>query len=191
MLVAASQPPIEQTNEDVRRLILKEAVENGMGGFMVSCGGYSAAHMAEFLCFSLPPLMHATYIPCVPCGVLKALSHVATAAAEHKDSLVVDSAPTSRSRGPTAGRGAACARHGSGPLSGSGAAGAARHDAGRAPSRIFYTARGAVQEGRVAVGTVRAVNAAGRGGVSGGCSDSAGGGSGESESSSQDVFSEM
>lgn len=117
--------------------MLEGALENGLRGFMVSCGQCSPAHIAEFLCFSLPHRMQAAYLPCAAGGDVKVLSDAATAAAAHKAGFGAVSPAGSRALGPTVGRGAASTRPGSAHLLGIGSAGADRHDGGGAPSGIL------------------------------------------------------
>lgn len=109
VLVAAYQLPIEQTDKEERRLMLKGAVVNGPRGFMVSSGQYSAANFAQFLCFVLPPLMQTICLPCVAGGVVKVFSDAAAAAAERNEGIFVVSPAASRARGATVGRGSGAA----------------------------------------------------------------------------------
>lgn len=53
------------------QLMTQAAQEEGLRGFMVVCGFYSDANIAEFLSIHLPPTINETYLPYVACGVVQ------------------------------------------------------------------------------------------------------------------------
>lgn len=104
VLAEACQLPVEEADQSVRQDMMSAAVENGLRGFMVSCGQYSAAHIAEFLCFSLPPLVKETYLPCVAGGVVQLHADaMAAAAAAREQALFVPAPYPVRARPPPRG----------------------------------------------------------------------------------------
>lgn len=102
VLVAACQLPVEETDDDVRNMVTQAALKLGLRGYVMSCGQYSAAHIAEFLCNKFPPMMKEMYLPCVAGGIVKVHAQAAAAAERHADTQSLP--PVIRVRPPPRGR---------------------------------------------------------------------------------------